>query len=110
MGKGNSNDSITNIDYDSQHCMSSASSTSRSNTSMTSSLSSSSVSFRSERSMVSTVISPPNANSKADWDDFIASKIIMLFRKQFSMVSVDKKSLFVDMSPYLFLCCLIIML
>ena len=96
MGRGNSNDSITNSEYDSP----SALSTHRSNTSMTSSLSSSSVSFGNEISMISTVLSLPNATSKANWDDFIVSKIVMLFRKQFLMVSVDKKILFVGMLSF----------
>ena len=49
--------------------------------------SASSASFGSEKSMVSTVISLPHQNSKSNWEEFIVSKIEMLFRKQFSMVS-----------------------
>ena len=63
------------------------SSISTSTTPLSSLGSASSASFGSEKSMVSTVISLPKQISKSNWEEFIVSKIEMLFRMRFSMVS-----------------------
>ena len=85
---GNSIGSMTNSkSFTDERRVSTDSSVSRSNTTLSSSESTSSLSYGSKRTMVSSVISLSKQISKGNWDEFIMSKIVMLFRMRFSMVS-----------------------